>query len=813
MLNQKFEGLAARVRPAAPLAVMCLVAVCCSVSVAADWPGFRGPDALGVSSETSVFPTGDSIGLELAWKTRIGSGYSGVAAAGGKLVTAYADGDRDILACHDATTGKKLWQFDLEELYKGHDGSHDGPIATPLIDGERVFMLGARGRLVAVSLAKGEQVWSDDLVADYQAKPPFYGFASSPLIVDGVLIMEVGAPSGMVMGFSPADGKKLWAAGDDEVAYQSPVVFESAHGRVVLASGSKKLFVLKPADGQVLAKYDYPPGGPHGAGSCVPVPAGPNRVFLAHKDDGSTVVEWKPGQEEPAFTTLWDERSIRNTYNVPVFHKDHLYAYSSRFITCVDAAKGNTVWKSRLPGDGFLSLVDGHLIVATKGGSLHVIPATPDGMQEKASLPVFDDVVWAHPTFADGRIYQRSIGELACVKINRGKVEAVAARGVEGQIPDTQFGRFVAGLSKETDKKAAIDRYLDGQKSFPIIEDGRTVHWAFRGTGSDLAIGGDMFGARQERIMHRVPETDLFYFSMPLEPDARLNYVFMRDYETITDPRNSNETVTLLVDEEMEMSFDETTTKMSWFAMPKWSEPAYLKTEANTAEGGRIDAHELDSVALEKKHKIEVYLPAGYDGSDRRYSTAYVFGGSAALKYGQWRETLDHLCGKKVEPIIAVFVNESSYKQQEKLLTMFGDELVPFVDKTYRTVATADGRATIGAGFPGADAWFCALKHPGLVGKMAGQSLFVFDSFTPNIKGMLTSASDHPMVIYLDWGKYDFRNPHEAWDMRTINRELSEAAKAKGYQPIGGEVNDGSDWSSWKNRTDKLLTALFPKKS
>lgn len=813
MLNRQVRSSAVRVRSIMQLAVAALVVACCGVTNASDWPGFRGPSALGTSPETGIFPTGDPIGLELAWKTRVGTGYSGLAVVGNRLVTAYADGERAVIACHDADTGKKIWQFDLEENYKAHDGSHGGPIATPLIDGDRVYMLGAHGRLVAVSLAKGELIWSVDLVKDQQAKPPFYGFASSPLIVDGVLIVEVGAPSGMVMGFNPADGQKLWAAGDDEVAYQSPVLHESAQGRVVLVSGSKKLFVLKPSDGQVLAKYDYPPGGPHGAGNCVPVPVGPNRVFVANKDDGSSVVEWKSGEGEAAVTPVWEERSIRNTYNVPVYHKDHLYGYTSRFITCVDAAKGSTVWKSRLPGDGFATLVDGHLIVATKAGSMHIIPATPSELQERAALPVFEDVVWAHPTFANGKIYQRSVTELASIKVNRGKTESTVARGVEGQMPETKFGKFVAGLSKEADKKATIDRYLDGQKSFPIVEDEKVAHWVYRGAGNDLAIGGDMFGARQERPMHRVPETDLFYFSMPLEPDARINYVFMRDYETINDPRNPNETVTLLVDEEMEMSFDEKPTKMSWFAMPKWSEPAYLKTEANTAEGGRMDAHELDSAALGKKHKIEVYLPSGYDGSDRHYGVAYVFGGSAALKYGQWRETLDHLCGKKVEPVIAVFVNESTYKQQDKFGAMFGDELVPFMDKTYRTVATADGRAVIGAGFSGADAWFCALKHPKLVGKMGGQSLFLFDSFSPDIKGLLTSASDHPMTIYLDWGKYDFRNPHEAWDMSTVNRGLSEAAKAKGYQPIGGQVNDGSDWSSWKNRTDKLLAALFPKKS
>lgn len=802
----------ARVHGFVASVALCLILTMGTHSQAADWAGFRG-NVHGVSAETGVFPTGDSISLEVAWKTKIGIGYSGIAVAGGKLLTAYVDGESDILACHDAGTGKQLWKFDLGPTYKGHDGSHGGPIATPLINGDRVYMLSALGRLVAVSLAKGELVWSTDFVADHQAKAPFYGFGASPLIVDGVLVMEVGGPSAMVMGFNPADGKKMWAAGDDGVAYQSPVVFESSEGRLVLASGSKKLVALKPADGTVVGTYEYKDVGPHGAGSCVPVPVGANRAFVQTGDEGSSLVEWKSGGAEPTFDAVWTGKSIRNTYNVPVFHKNHLYGYTSRFLTCVDAAKGETVWKSRLPGDGFVSLVDGHLIVATKAGSIHIVPATPEGMQEKVSLPVFDEVVWAHPSFADGRIYQRSVGELACINVVRGKAPTVVAGGVEGQMPDTKFGQFVAGLAGEKDKKSAIDKFMGDQKTFPIAENDRAVHFVYRGSGNDLALGGDMFGARQERPMHRVDGTDLFYFSIPVEADARMNYVFMRDYETITDPRNSRETTSLLVDEEMEMSFDETTTKMSWFAMPKWSEPAYLRTEANTAEGGKMETHELDSAALGKKHKIEVYLPAGYTGSDKRFSTAYVFGGSAALKYGHWRETLDQLCGKNVEPLIAVFIDEASFKQQDKFLKMFAEELIPFVDKTYRTVATAEGRAAIGAGFAGADAWLCALKNPELVSKVGGQSLFLFDAFSPDIKGAIAAANSTKMFFYLDWGKYDFRNPHEAWDMGKVNRGVAEALKNKGFPMAGGEVNDSSDWSSWRNRTDRLLTALYAKKS
>jgi hypothetical protein len=62
----------------------------------------------------------------------------------------------------------------------------------------------------------------------------------------------------------------------------------------------------------------------------------------------------------------------------------------------------------------------------------------------------------------------------------------------------------------------------------------------------------------------------------------------------------------------------------------------------------------------------------------------------------------------------------------------------------------------------------------------------------------------------MDWGKYDLRSPDERWHMGDQNRSLVAMLKERGYTPSGGEVHDGAGWSSWSNRTDTLLEALFP---
>lgn len=259
------------------------------------------------------------------------------------------------------------------------------------------------------------------------------------------------------------------------------------------------------------------------------------------------------------------------------------------------------------------------------------------------------------------------------------------------------------------------------------------------------------------------------------------------------------------------MSFGRGELEMSWMAMPKWKAPAHLD-EPDPSKRGRIETQELESEVLEKKHSIDVYLPAGYGDGKRRYPVAYVHGGKQARERGQVPRALDNLIGKRVEPVIVVFINEglSSFGGPDKYANMFFDELIPFVDKKYRTIRSAGARASVGSGFAGFAAFYCAFNRPKLIGKVGGQSLFMFDTMKQQLEEQIPEVKEEPIRIYLEWGKYDFRNPHEAWDLAEANRHFAHLLREKGHMPAGGEVHDGTGWSSWRNRTDDLFETLFP---
>jgi enterochelin esterase-like enzyme len=255
---------------------------------------------------------------------------------------------------------------------------------------------------------------------------------------------------------------------------------------------------------------------------------------------------------------------------------------------------------------------------------------------------------------------------------------------------------------------------------------------------------------------------------------------------------------------------DDNPMPMSWVAMPRWQAPAHLAEPPHDAPRGRIVTHELESKVYEEPHTIQVYLPVGYDETDTRYPVAYYHGGRGAFTRGELPTSLNYLLGKKVGPVIAVFIERASEFIPTKYVDLWADELVPFIDANYRTIATPEGRANIGGGFDAYNALYLTVKRPGIAAKFAGQSVAMLDFQRVPFEELVRTAAEQPIDIYIEWGSYDMHNPQEAWDIRTMGRNLVEFLASRGYTVAGGEVHDGTGWSSWKNRTDRVLESLFP---
>ena len=774
-----------------------------------DWTAFRGANGDGVIDSGQHFANDPAGKLKIAWAVAAGPGYSGISISNGVAVTAFSDGKNDFVTGFDEKTGKELWRTAIAETYKGHDGSHDGPIATPAIANGKVFALAPRGELIAVDLSTGKKIWDTNLIQKEGAEKPYYGFATSPLISNGVLVLQVGAKEKFIAGFDPSTGKKLWSIGNDTGNYQSPIKLKWNNREFVIGAGDTKIFGIDAVKGQVVWEYAHEgPPHPMASQSLVAVSAGDGQMLLKNKPDASTLIRLTSGTDgKIAVEKVWSAPIFKTTYSVPVYYDGHFYGFNGRVLSCVKAATGEIVWRSRAVSDGFPMIVDGNLVVQAKEGSLHIGPASPEGWTERAKIDL-SAVSWTPPSFSSGAIYARGMKQVARIEWEKQSVAASASTMAVLPPAATRFSSFLADVEKSSDKNATVEKFLSGVNSYPYVEWPNHVYFLYKGDAKDVGISGDMIGSRQEDPMNQVPGTDLFWYYSQLEADALITYRFVKNYEEqIVDPKNSRKTK------------DARGQEFSVFTMPGWQDGAYSK-EAPAGQRGLLESKEIVST-LHKgvSAKVEVYLPAGYKSGSERYPVLFVMDGDAARAEGYFTNVLDHLSNRSIRPAITVFIGEVKLGDNppqdpapyyDLIASFFSKEVVKYIDENYRTKTTPQDRAMIGNGYQGTDAFMTVLKNPGLVGAFASQSMLMLSSDEQMMRELIKNANEHPMQMYIDWGLYDLRTARENWDLRVSNRNLVQFLRERGYRPAGGETHETFGWASWRNRLDRVLATLLP---
>lgn len=793
-------------------------------SASRDWPTFRGPLATGEARPGQAANWPSPATLEPRWKTSVGSGYSGVSVAGKVVVTGFAADGQDWLGAFDLDSGAALWKVAFEPTYIGHDGSHDGPIATPAISEGTVLGLSARGILVAVDVATGKERWRRNLGAEEGAQKPHYGHGSSPIVTGGLVIVAMPVEGKQsIVAVRLGDGSTAWSVGSDTINYQSPILAEIGGKTQVLALSDVRLWGLDAATGAELWSFEH--GGDFGAAWAVPLPVGRNRVFLTAKQNEGQLLEVTRGADGAwAVASVWQSNVLGRSYAPPAYHDGVIYGYSGNYLSAMDAATGERLWRSRPPGDGFIAIADDRLVVLTKKGELHVAATSREGWKPIGATQLYDAAAWTPPSIAEGKIVTRSIGGLAVVDVRPG---ASAAVGLPTLPADSAFGAFLAKLAAMPagDRAAAIDAYLTANASEgPIVEGDRMI-FLYRGEGRDLGITGSMIGQRMELPMVQVEGTDLFWWATTLVPGARVEYQFVKDYEErVNDPRNPR------------VAPSARPNPPSWATMPGWKAPAWLGAAA-AQSAGKVVRHELEVAAVEApaeapaaaageepsapaKRLVEVWLPPGYDEGEARYPVSYVHWGDEAVTVGKLPAALDHLVAAgAVEPQIVVFLHRVD---QQTLREFVGDlgpayleavasEIVPLIDSTYRTRPNRDSRASVGFGFSAAPALAVALDHRELFGRVVLQSAFMLTDAEKSLWDRLPAGetTEPKVAVELEWGTYDLRAEHEGWDARAVGRRLVEALEKAGHPVTTREVPDGHGWGSWAMRVDQVFGGLF----
>jgi outer membrane protein assembly factor BamB len=400
--------------------LLTLVAVSSGPSRAADWPQFLGPTRDGVYAGIDVAASWGKTGPPVVWQRDIGQGFSGPAVVDKRLVIFHRVGNREVLDCLDAETGKPVWSDASPTTYTDDFGFDEGPRATPTIVGGRVYTFGAQGALICRDFATGKPVWSVDTAAEFGAPKGFFGMACSPLVEGDLVVLNVGGkPDAGVVAFDAKTGQVRWRATGDDASYASPVAATIAGERRVFVFTAAGLLVLQPKDGAVVSTFPWRARIRASVNAATPLVIG-DAVFLSASYDTGAVLLRVRGRE---LEKVWSgDDSLSNHYATSVHHGGFLYGFHGRqeqgpSLRCVELNTGKVRWEVEGFGAGSILLADDKLLVLTEKGQLIVAPAAPDGFKPTAKAQILPFDCRAYPALADGKLYARSKDKLVCVDL------------------------------------------------------------------------------------------------------------------------------------------------------------------------------------------------------------------------------------------------------------------------------------------------------------------------------------------------------------------------------------------------------------
>src|SRR5436190_21790266 len=221
-------------------------------AVTHDWTSFLGPAHNAMSTETKLLHLWPKGGPKLVWEMKKGTSYTSPAISGDRLIFFHRIGNEERVECLHRETGERYWTFGYPTQFEDRYGYNNGPRASPLIDGDRVYTYGAEGKLHCLTLETGQVYWKRDLRAEFKLPQDFFGVASTPLIEGDLLIVNLGAPGGpSVAAFDKKTGKLVWGAGDQwGASYASPIP--------ATVQGRRRIFVFaggesRPPSGGLLS--------------------------------------------------------------------------------------------------------------------------------------------------------------------------------------------------------------------------------------------------------------------------------------------------------------------------------------------------------------------------------------------------------------------------------------------------------------------------------------------------------------------------------------------------------------------------------
>lgn len=378
-----------------------------------DWPQFRGVNASSVSNDSKLpVEFGGESKSNIAWQTKLpGRSVGGAIVVGDQVITTSSSGmdqRRLHLISLNQQDGSIRWQQEL--VARGRPFCHPtsaNAAPTPASDGKNVYAFYSSNDLACVDL-EGNLVWYRSLSTDFPKAGNDVGMSSSPLVVDGVCIVQVECQGdSFAAGLSCEDGSILWKRERPKQAnWASPVAIQNpAKENMVVMQSRENLVALDPKSGKELWAIDLP---------CSSIPSAmavDGRLLVPAS--GITALDLSSVGASPS--KLWDNNKLSANACSPLVVGSRIYTISRTVLACADIYSGELKWQARLADAKSIwsspVVADNLLYIFTEEGKCLVVRLG----EEKGEVVATNDMgesVLGSPAISGNAMYVRGVSSL-----------------------------------------------------------------------------------------------------------------------------------------------------------------------------------------------------------------------------------------------------------------------------------------------------------------------------------------------------------------------------------------------------------------
>jgi len=384
-----------------------------------EWPSFHGADRQNKSDETGLLKTWPAGGPELLWSVSgLGEGYASVSIADGMIFTSGVFEDQTYVFAYDLD-GKPVWKkpngsaWEVEVYWAR---GYDGPRSTPTYDNGMVYHLSELSNLTAYHARTGEMVWSRNLMNDFNAPMPDYGFTESVLVDGNQLFVKAAGRRAFLVCLNKMTGETVWTNNDipGTYAYNSPVIHDFGGYHMLVDGSSRGYYGLDTETGRLLWKTDITN---YVDVNCADPVVYNEYILLSTGEDGGTMlIRLVPSGGSITAEQVWKTDLMDNYHGGMNFHEGYVYGSGdkNRGWFSIELLTGKQMWKE--PGSmGSITFADGMLYLYDENGRMRLVEASPEKFEASGEFRVPRGGVgpfWAHPVVCGGRLYLRHADKL-----------------------------------------------------------------------------------------------------------------------------------------------------------------------------------------------------------------------------------------------------------------------------------------------------------------------------------------------------------------------------------------------------------------